>query len=237
MMKTIIPFAITLLITLSSQSYAQTGTVILEDDFNRSEADDSQEEVGNDWGTNSKSRAKGAKQVDLADGAMKIVKAAVADHGVSVTHEVAFKDATIQLRFKIGAKDDLGINIADMKEKSVHAGHICMAKIKPKRVEISDLKTGRMELESRKRRKAKSETEEDKKRVKSKSKYFDVDLDIDAWHQLKVTVSGDTMSVEIDGNKVGQFKSEGIGHDTKSRLRLAVNREAWVDDVKITRMK
>ena len=47
-------------------------TVILEDDFNREEADPSAEQVGNGWGTNSQSRAKGVKQVDLVDGAIKI---------------------------------------------------------------------------------------------------------------------------------------------------------------------
>jgi hypothetical protein len=236
-MKITLSVAITLLLAFSTHSFADTGTVILQDDFNRTESDDSKEEVGNDWGTNSKSRAKGTKQVDLADGAMHITMAAVADHGVSVTHEVAFKDATIEMRFKLGPKDDLGINIADMKEKSVHAGHICMAKIKPKQVEITDMKTGRMDLEMRKRRQAKTETAEDKALLKTKSKKFKVDLDTSAWHQLKVTVAGDTMSVHIDNKKVGQFKSEGIGHQTKSRLRLAVNREAWVDDVKVTRTK
>ncbi|WP_419189285.1 family 16 glycoside hydrolase [Stieleria marina] len=221
---------------MSTQALAQDHTVLLVDDFDRNETDDSKEQIGNDWRTNSQSRAKGTKQVDLANGAMHITKAAVADHGVSVTHEVAFKDATIELRFKIGAKDDLGINIADMKEKSVHAGHICIARIKPKRVEITDLKTGRMNQEMRKRRQAQSETAADKKLLKTKSKYFDVDLDVDAWHQLKVTVAQDTLTVHVDGKEIGSFQSPGIGHQTKSRLRLAVNREAWVDDVKITRL-
>lgn len=237
-MKTVLLSLLSLFICFSaSQALEPSGTVLLQDDFNRTESDDNKEQVGNGWGTNSKSRAKGTKQVDLVDGAMHITKAAVADHGVSVTHEVSFKDATIELRFKIGPQDDLGINIADMKEKTVHAGHICMTRIKAKKVEITDLKTGRMNLESRQRRLAGNETPEDKQRVKSKSKSWKVDLDSDAWHMLKVTVKGNTMSVEIDGKKIGQFQSEGIDHPTKSRLRLAVNREAWVDDVTVTRLK
>ena len=67
----------------------------------------------------SKSRAQGEKQVWLEDGAMHIVRAKVADHGVSVTHEVAFKDATIRLRFKISKQDDLGINVADILPAAV----------------------------------------------------------------------------------------------------------------------
>jgi len=209
------------------------GKVLLHDNFNREESDPAKEEVGNGWGTNSKSRAKGVKQVDLVDGAMHIVRADVADHGVSVTHEAAFKDATISLRFKLGPKDDLGINIADMKEKSVHAGHICMARVSPFSVEIHDLKTGNMKLKHREARLAKTLTEEMQKVINTKKKKFKTKLTLNEWHELSVKISGDTMTVGIDGKDVGQFQSEGIGHPTKSRLRLAVNKSAWVDDVKI----
>ena len=148
-----------------------------------------------------------------------------------------FRDATIQLRFKLGAKDDLGINIADPKEKSVHAGHICMAKIRGGRLEMVDLKTGRMNLETRKRRLAKELNAEDKKRINSRSKYVKVDVAAGEWHKLEVSISGDIMSVAIDGRVVGKFQSAGIGHPTKRLLRLAVGKSAWVDDVKVTRHK
>jgi hypothetical protein len=211
--------------------------VLLEDDFGREEADPSKEQVGNDWGTNSVARAQGVKQVDLVDGAMKITRADVADHGVSVTHETAFRDAVISLRFKLGAGDDLGINIADMNEKSVHAGHICVARIRPHQVEISDLKTGRMDLSRRTRRLAGEETAADKDRIQATSKTADVDLSLNEWHDLEVKIEGDRMSVAIDGKPVGDFRSEGISHPTKSRLRLAVNKNAWVDDVKVVRVR
>jgi len=48
-----------------------------------------------------------------------------------------------------------------------------------------------------------------------------------------VKIAGDVMSVKIDGKKIGEFQSKGIAHATKSRLRLAVNKTAWVDDVKV----
>lgn len=210
-----------------------SGKVLLIDDFNRTESNPDIEEIGNGWSTNSAKRARGKKQVDLKDGAMQITRAAVADHGVSVVHEVAFTDAVIQLRFKIGAKDDLGINIADMKEKSVHAGHICVARIRQKTVELTDLKTGAMKLEHRKARQGNGLTPAMKEAMKGKSKKFPVDLDLDEWHNLTVQINGDAMIVKIDGQKVGEFRSEGIAHPTKSRLRLSVNKSAWVDDVKI----
>jgi len=221
------------LVSAFTLSAAPRGKLLLSDDFEREEQDDSKEQVGNGWGTNSRTRAKGQKQVDLKDGALHITRAAVADHGVSVTHEVAFKDATIQLRFKLRAQDDLGINIADMKEKSVHAGHICMARIRKDSVEISDLKTGRMKKAHREARQAGRETPELKKLLAGKTRRFKTRVTPNQWHDLEVRIEGDRMSVSIDGKQVGEFASEGIAHPTKSRLRLAVNKEAWVDDVKV----
>lgn len=208
--------------------------VLLQDDFNREESDPAKEEIGNGWGTNSKSRAQGVKQVDMVDGAMHITMAAVADHGVSVHHEVAFRNAEIQLRFKLGKGDDLGINIADMNEKSVHAGHICVAQIRPDRVEIADLKTGRMKLEHRQARLDNQLTAEQQQLISSRARQFKHKLTLDEWHQLNVRIEDETMTVLIDGETVGSFQSPGIGHPTKSRLRLAVNKTAWVDDVLIT---
>lgn len=206
---------------------------ILQDDFDREESSPEKEEIGGGWSTNSKSRAKGNKQVDLADGAMHITRHPVADHGVSVVHDIDFRDVTIQLRFKLGQGDDLGINIADMKEKSVHAGHICMARIRSDKVEISDLKTGRMKLEHRTARLNDSLTDAQKKLINSRSKQFSIQLSQDQWHELVVQIEGDTMRVLIAGKLIGEFSSPGISHPTKRRLRLAVNKSAWVDDVKI----
>ena len=50
----------------------EPAVVLLQDDFERAEKDDAEEQVGGGWGTNSKSRAKGHKQVDLEDGALHV---------------------------------------------------------------------------------------------------------------------------------------------------------------------
>lgn len=213
------------------------GTLILSDDFERTESKPEKEDVGNGWSTNSKSRAKGVKQVDLRDGAMFIHRADVADHGVSVVHDLEFTDAHIQLRFKIGKSDSLGINIADMKEKSVHAGHICVALVKHKMVEIADLKTGRMDLERRKRRQEGKETTADIDQMKRTVKRVTAETSANAWHQLDVLIRGQSMQVKIDGKLTSEFSSEGIGHATKRRIRLAVVKNAWVDDIQVWRLK
>lgn len=211
-------------------SFSQT---IFEDQFNRDEKNEGKEDPGNGWGTNSKTRAKGEKQVFLRDNAMHVKRAAIADHGVSVTQDVSFQDARITARFMLPKQGDLGVNIADMSELSVHAGHICMARIKPTSLEIVDLKTGRMRKEIHEKNKAKKLTKAEKKRVATKSKIVPMKLKTDVWHDLEIVIQGDTMSVKIDHREVGRMTSSGIGHETKRRIRLAVNTEAWVDDVMV----
>ena len=213
------------------------GEILIDDHFNRQEENDAFEQIGNGWGTNSKKRAKGVKQVDLVDGAMRITRAEVADHGVSVFHEAAFKDAVVSLRFQLSKGDDLGINIADMNEKTVHAGHICVARLQLNKLEIKDLKTGSMDLARRKRRQNGAETPEDETRITETTKKKTIKLEPDRWHELEIRIVDDQMIVKLNGDIAGMFSSEGIAHSTKSRLRLSVNQNAWVDNVKLVRLK
>jgi len=207
--------------------------LLFADDFERVESDDSKEQLGNGWLTNSDKRAKGNKQADLKDGALWITRHPVADHGVSVVKDVDFRDARIELKFRIGPGDDLGINLADMQEKTVHAGHLCVARIRLNKVEITDLKTGRMNLANRELKLSGKLSHQQKKAIDKKTKTVQVKLQADVWHQLVIEVRGDLMSVNIDGMDVGEFQSAGIAHPTKRRVRLAVGKSAAVDDLVI----
>ncbi|QDT98426.1 hypothetical protein V144x_39130 [Gimesia aquarii] len=212
----------------------ERGTLIFEDDFERNESQETKDEIGNGWGTNSRWRAAGNKQVDLKNGAMYIYIHKVADHAVSVTHSAEFRDGSVELRFMLeDKKDSLGLNFADLKYKKVHAGHLFATKISTRNVEMIDLKTGNMDLKTRELRKAKKLTPALQELLKSKKKRFPHKLQTKKWYDLIVKVSEDTMTVFIDGMKVGSFSSEGIAHPTKRTLRLAVAKNAVVDDVKI----
>lgn len=214
---------------------ADLGKLIFEDDFNRKETNAATDEPGNGWGTNSKSRAKGDKQVDLKDGAMRIFISPRADHAVSVTHAAEFKDGAVTLRFMLeDAKDSLGLDFADAQCKEVHAGHLCAAKVDAKQVVLIDHKTGGMRVDIHDARTAKKElSEEQKKAVAGKSKSVPHTTEIGKWHELQVKMEGDEISVAIDGQAVGNFRSPGIAHPTKRMLRFSVPRNAVVDDVKI----
>lgn len=212
----------------------ELGELIFSDDFERTETQEVIDEPGNGWGTNSKSRAKGEKQVDLREGAMAIFISPVADHAVSVTHAAEFTDGAVQLRFKLDDQNDsLGLNFADLDYKPVHAGHLFNAKISPKAVNLTDLKTGGMDLAIREARTAGTLTPEQKKHLALKDKKIPHELELGQWHDLLVVVSGSSITLAIDGKEVGAFSSEGFAHPTKKTLRLSVPRNAMVDDVKI----
>lgn len=215
------------------------GQLIFQDDFERVETQEAKDEPGNGWGTNSKSRAKGNKQVDLKDGAMRIFIHAEADHAVSVTHPAEFTDGAVSLRFMLeDAQDSLGLNFADLEFKEVHAGHLFAAKVSTKSVLLQDLKTGNMRLDIREARLAKQKlTDEQQQAVKGKEKAIPHPLETGKWHDLTVKIVGEELSVTINDQPVGSFKSPGIAHPTKRTLRLAVPRNVVVDDVKIWRKK
>ncbi|HRJ08320.1 MAG TPA: hypothetical protein PK490_08180 [Prosthecobacter sp.] len=230
---------LTALVFTSAMAADGPGELMFSDDFERGESQETKDEPGNGWGTNSKSRAKGHKQVDLKDGVMRIFIHAEADHAVSVTHPAEFTDGAVSLRFMLeDERDSLGLNFADLEFKEVHAGHLFVAKVSPKSVQLQDLKTGNMRLDIREARQAKQKlSAEQEAAVKGKDKIFPHAVETGKWHELVVTISGDTLSASIDGKPAGTFSSPGIAHPTKRTLRLAVPRNAVVDDVKIWRKK
>ena len=230
-MKSLLILLLSISISLSADDY---GKLIFEDDFERNESDDKKEEPGNGWISNSKSRAKGNKQLDLKDGVLYIYTHAEADHAAVAKHPIGFKDGTISMKVKFeGSKDTFNINIADSKEKSVHAGHLFNVTISPGRIQLSDLKTGRMKLEVRKANKAKSLSAEQKKLIKDKTKTFKNSLELNKWHTVLATIKGNEVTCSINGKVIGSFKSEGFAHPDKQEMRLIVNKNAYVDDIKV----
>ncbi len=228
-------FSIALLVT--SFAVAGQGTLIFEDDFERSESQEKTDEPGQGWGTNSKSRAKGNKQVDLRNGAMYISTHPEADHAASVTHAAEFTNGTVRLRFMLeDEKDSLGLNFADPQCTEVHAGHLFAARVSTKDVLLQDLKTGNMRLDIREARQAKQPlSDEQQAALVGKNRTTPHRLTAGQWYTVEATIQGDKLTVAIDGQPIASHTSPGIGHPTKRMLRLAVPRNAVVDDVKIWR--
>lgn len=215
------------------------GQLIFEDTFERNESQEKKDEPGNEWTTSSERTADGHKQVDLRDGVVYIHTHESANHSISFRHEFAFTDGTVGLRFKLENEGDkLQLNFADMKLKTVHAGHLFDVTVSLGNVYFEDKKTGRMDLKIRAAIKSGSLPKEKQALLlKTKRKSAKHSIEKGAWHDLLVHVEGDKVSVEIDGKKAGSFQSKGFAHPTKGLLRLLVPGHAVVDDVKIWRKK
>ena len=223
---------------LLAPSLRSAETLIFQDDFNRSLASAAGDSPGNGWTTNSKARAKGHQQVDLRQGAMHIFMHPEADHAVSVVHAAEFTHGRIALRFMLeDARDSLGLDFADPQCKEVHAGHLLAVRVSPKQVLLQDLKTGQMRLDIQTARQAKQKlSAEQEAALKGKQKALPQTSAVGQWHELEITITGSELAVVLDGKPVGSLSSPGIAHPTKRQLRLAVPRNAVVDDLRVWRV-
>jgi hypothetical protein len=151
-----------------------------------------------------------------------------------VVHPAKYEDCRVELKFRIDDEgDDLGIDFADMKCKEVHAGHICKIFFRPDGIEIQDLKSGRMNKVFRDALKAGTATDEQKSAAKKFQRKFAHPIKLKQWHSAIIAISGDTMSIELNGKKIGSFSSPGIGHPQKDMIRFSARREVWLDDVRM----
>lgn len=134
-------------------------------------------------------------------------------------------EVTVKFRFTSDQAKSFNVWFDDKNYKGSHAGHICQATVSPTGVNLSDAKTGGFTLENDlyARKKANALTEADKKLLAGKSKRLPVKLSLQDWHTLVVQTEGAELRVLIDGRKVGEFRSEGIGHATKSLVSLTTN--------------
>ena len=226
-----------LFLTLCLLLHADFITPVFSDDFSRDEATPGKEDIGNGWTSNSAWRAKGHQQVDLIDGYMHVTKHAEADHGVAIFHAAEFQDGIVQLKFRLGEGDDLGVDFVDRELKTVHAGHLCIARVTNKAVTLTDSKTGGMDNEIRTRREKGDKSPELAALLKTKTKSFKLDLKPNEWHTMNIKIVADQMTVRIDDLEAVSFNSEGIAHPTKRMITLAVNKSADVDDVKVSKLK
>lgn len=216
---------------------AAKGTLLFSDDFQRDESTPDKEEIGGGWTSNSAWRAGGRKQADLRDGFLLVTMDKAADHGVALFHDAPMRDGAVSLRVRLQKGEDLSLDFNDVDLKTVHAGHLCVARITLDRLTLTDTKTGAMDLKIRERRLAGEKSPELDALLKGKSGSFPLKLEPDAWHELLVVIQGDVMRASVDGKLVGELKSEGIAHPTKKRITLGVNKVARVDDVKAWALK
>tara|TARA_B110000483_G_scaffold46243_1_gene57740 strand:+ start:1772 stop:3991 length:2220 start_codon:yes stop_codon:yes gene_type:complete len=215
------------------------GTLMFHETFNRAESQETKDEPGNGWTTSSDRTAAGQKQVDLRDGHMYMHTAEDANHDVSVRHTFEFRDGTVEMLVKLENDDDqLRLNFTDLDLKSVHAGHLFDARISLTEVILQDKKTGLMNLKMRDaRREGTMDSAELKQLQETKSKTFPYALTKGEWHLFQVHVEGDKLTVVVNGEEVGSFRSEGFAHPTKRMVRLLTRGHSVIDDMRVWRKR
>ncbi len=164
----------------------------------------------------------------VKDGMLIGITAPTSDH--SAVDNIKFpgeRDLEVAVKFRFVSDKAKSFNVwfDDKDYKGSHAGHICQATISPTSVNLADAKTGGFDLTGGlyDRKKANQLTDAEKKMLATKAKRLPVQLSLNAWHTLVVRTKGDELSVIIDGQPVGSFRSPGIAHDHKSLVSLTTN--------------
>lgn len=210
--------------------------LIYQDQFERSETDESEEQLGPGWETNTKTHRNpgGEKQADLLDGFLRITKGKRAVHGASIRHTNPFKNGIVSARVRIFDDKGLGFHFNDPNCKVSSAGHICRVGVAPSALDFRDGKTGQFNLKIRELKKAGGSMEEFAERMKGTKKTIPMKLETGKWYELTFMIREDQIIAWIDGKQVGDFRSPGIDHPMKHNLALSVwGDKADLDDLRI----
>lgn len=189
--------------------------VIFEDDF-------SGDGFGERWG-HYKSESV------ITDGVLIGKTIDINDHaGVDSIRFEGRQDMEVAVKFKFAGPEAERFNVwfDDKDFTGAHAGHVCSVSISPTGVNVADAKTGNMANSIYEMKKSAAGLDEaTKELLATKSANFPIDIEKkkDEWHELLIRTKGSTVSVLIDGEAVGEFESEGIGHETKSLVSLTTN--------------
>jgi len=212
---------------------ADRGTVLFEDDFNREDSG-TEDDLGEKWATNSKSRAQGEKQNDLIDGELVMTISPKADHAISTNTTVApFNAAVSYTRMKLEEGESFKLAFNDRSYEPVHAGHINGVTITPTSIKLEDEREGRFGPKVYPFKADASKKDEIAEIIAATTKSFDLDLKTGQWHDVVTLHDGETLTAFIDGEEVAQFTSPGFAHPTKSMIAFAVPVRATVDNFKL----
>jgi hypothetical protein len=202
----------------SGEPLAQKGELIFSDDFERTDL--------GEW----KSLIP---TFTVKDGALKGEQTRD-DHGAVGRVYLPMKDVVVAFKFKLDGSTGFNAVFDDQKHKGSRAGHICRVAFAPKQIRLGDDKEGVMRNDIYEMRKDPARKAEADKLLVGRGTATNVALDPEPWHSVTIEIRGDQMRVTLDGKSVGELKSPGIAHETKSSFHFTVNGPGVLfDDVKI----
>ena len=218
-------------VDVPSEPIAKKKELLFSDDFERADP-------GKAWGqvvpifTVENGTLKGTQM--RFDAPAKDGKPEVKGHQAVIGTDVPTKDSIIELKFRFAGAQSLTTEFDDRAFTGSHYGHICMIRISPENIILTDQRDGGANLELKEMANDPSKKEERAKRMQGRSATFPVQLAADQWHNLALETVGDTMRATIDGKPVGLLKSSGIAHPTKSKVEFGcMGKDGYFDDIKI----
>jgi hypothetical protein len=148
------------------------------------------------------------------------------------------------VRFKfpgLNQAENLVTGFVDRALTDVHAGHLCYATLSQTDLNLSDRKTGSMNLAVKKKRAgdAAAKRKPDpalEAMLKKKSQTTPLKADQE-WHVYTLVTEGDEMRFSLDGKLIASHRSEGYAHEMKRWFSFLANSTVWIDDVKIYKVK
>jgi hypothetical protein len=147
------------------------------------------------------------------------------------------RDLEVSVKFNFVSDKAKSFNVwfDDKTYKGSHAGHICNVNVSPASVTMADAKLGNFKNEIYEKKKTpEGLSAEEKAFLQTKTKNFPVKLSLQEWHTLVIRTKGEEIEASIDGKIVGTFKSEGVGHETKTLVSLTTNQvDVHYDDFSI----
>jgi hypothetical protein len=247
-MKVVVGFFLALLIAYSysigavepaklphipSEPIARKKELLFSDDFKGTERDNRWHRVVDTFAFE-KGALKGTQTreqtIPAANGKPEI-KAHAAVYGL----EVPTKDSIIEAKIRFDGATMIDIEFDDRNYKGSHYGHISRAQFRLNGVTILDEREGTQnnKVVEWKKDLAKNQAEI-KKRVAEHSITFPAKLKPGKTYNVVVETAGEKMRVTIDGNPAAYFKSEGIGHPTKSKIELGVaGKSGWFEEIHV----
>jgi hypothetical protein len=217
--------------TVPAQPIAKKKDLLFSDNFERAE-------LGSKWGQVVPTYAlengtlKGTQT--RFDAPAKDGKPAVKGHQAVIGTDVPTKDSVIELKFRFAGAQSVTAEFDDRAYTGSHYGHICMIRISPQAVILTDQRDGGANNEVQKLANDPTKKAERAKRLQGRSATFPVQLAVDAWHDLVLETVGDAMRATIDGKPVAFLKSSGIAHPTKSKVEFGcMGATGYFDDIRI----
>ncbi|QDT67037.1 family 16 glycoside hydrolase [Calycomorphotria hydatis] len=213
----------TLLIHFSSPLQAEPfETILFKDDFSGSK-------LKKEWGS-------WKSESVVRDGVLVGITPTDADHpSVNTIKLPPVSDLEVSVSFKFAGSKRFNVMFRDLDYKGSHAGHICHVGVTANAIMLYDGKTGQFRKDIRDKRKAGIKLDaETREMLKTKMSTNKIALDPEEWHDLVIRIEGDMIKAWIDGEQVGELKSEGIAHSSKSNMNITtVDREVHYDNFAI----